>query len=219
LGESDSVTADSRTSAAGSVVLGNVYNKYESRNPIARWLLRGYLRHLAGLCERLAPASVLEVGCGEGYLTRTLGDWWPQARIVGIDLSPELFDPSQGATGRTRFLAQSAYELGFAPARFDLVVGAEVLEHLDDPERALDEIARVARGHVILSVPREPLWRVLNMVRFSYLADWGNTPGHLQHWSASAFLELVASRFEILEVRGPLPWTMVLAKKKAARGE
>ena len=122
------------------------------------------------------------------------------------------------ARTNARFITQSAYELGFADRSFDLVVGAEVMEHLEEPERALDEIERVSCGDVILSVPREPLWRILNLIRLSYLREWGNTPGHLQHWSTSTFHELVASRFEIVAVRRPLPWTMILARKKRRKG-
>ena len=53
----------------------------------------------------------------------------------------------------------------------------------DDPERALDVLAGLARPWLIASVPREPLWRALNLARLSYVGDLGNTPGHLNHWS------------------------------------
>lgn len=216
--ETEARTPSSRKHPADQVVLGNVYNKYESRNPVARRLLKGYFGAFAELSGHLSPSSVLEVGCGEGYLTRILCSWWPKARVVGIDLSADLF----GVPGRSSevpgFLAQSAYRLGFAGSSFDLVVGAEVLEHLEDPEQALEEIERVGRGEVILSVPREPVWRMLNILRLTYLREWGNTPGHLQHWSTSDFRDLVASRFEILQVRTPLPWTMILARKKGPVG-
>jgi hypothetical protein len=61
-------------------------------------------------------------------------------------------------------------------------------------------------------VPREPLWRVLNLARGKYLADLGNTPGHVNHWSRGGFLDLLSRRFEIVEARTPLPWTMALCK-------
>jgi ubiquinone/menaquinone biosynthesis C-methylase UbiE len=199
---------------ADGIVLGNVYNKYESRNPLARWMLQNYLAAFHELVSRLDPGRVLEVGCGEGYLGRILSDWFPRARITGIDLSPGLFAEFTGLPENLSFAAQSAYELGFPPAQFDLVVGAEVLEHLDDPEAALAEVDRVASGHVLVSVPREPLWRVLNVARFSYLKDFGNTPGHLQHWSSRRFERLISRRFDVLGVRRPLPWTMILARKR-----
>jgi 2-polyprenyl-3-methyl-5-hydroxy-6-metoxy-1,4-benzoquinol methylase len=96
--------------------------------------------------------------------------------------------------------------------RAELVVCCEVLEHLTDPDRALEVLATLADPWLIASVPREPLWRALNMARLSYLRELGNTPGHLNHWSKSAFIDLLRPRFEVLEVRSPLPWTMALCR-------
>jgi SAM-dependent methyltransferase len=92
-----------------------------------------------------------------------------------------------------------------------LVVGLEVLEHVPQPERALADIARVCRGTAILSVPREPIWRAGNMARGRYLKDWGNTPGHVNHWSSGAFERFVRTRFDVGDIARPVPWTMVRA--------
>jgi hypothetical protein len=88
------------------------------------------------------------------------------------------------------------------------------LEHVPDPERALAVLAALARPHLIVSVPREPLWRVLNLARGRYWRDLGNTPGHLQHWSTLAFLDLLQDHLEVLELRTPLPWTMALCRTR-----
>jgi SAM-dependent methyltransferase len=96
----------------------------------------------------------------------------------------------------------------------ELVVCCEVLEHLPDPGRALDILAGLARPHLIASVPREPLWRLLNLARGRYWRDLGNTPGHLQHWSSARFAEMLGSRLEVVEVRKPLPWAMALCRAR-----
>ena len=64
----------------------------------------------------------------------------------------------------------------------------------------------------IVSVPREPLWRALNLGRLKYLRDLGNTPGHLQHWSRRSFLSFLERRLEVVAVRSPVPWTMALCR-------
>jgi len=115
------------------------------------------------------------------------------------------------------FTRESIYELPRPAASVDTVVCLEVLEHLGDPEAGLRELARVTQRHVILSVPREPLWRLLNMARGAYLRDWGNTPGHLSHWSRKGFLRWASTVFDVVAVRCPIPWTIVLAKKRDAR--
>src|ERR1019366_1064258 len=90
------------------------------------------------------------------------------------------------------FRAMNAEQLDFAGDEFELVAATEVLEHVPDPERVLAEMARVARGHLLVSVPHEPLWRVLNVARGAYLRELGNTPGHLNHWSRRAFVGMLS---------------------------
>src|SRR3546814_20497548 len=53
--------------------------------------------------------------------------------------------------------------LPFPDDSFDLVLGIEVLEHVPVPDRALSEIRRVGRESFVLSVPREPIWRMANV--------------------------------------------------------
>jgi ubiquinone/menaquinone biosynthesis C-methylase UbiE len=104
---------------------------------------------------------------------------------------------------------KSVYDIERPQDAADLIVCCEVLEHVDAPERALEAIARVAERDVILSVPREPLWRVLNMARGKYISQLGNTPGHLNHWSSRGFVEMAQRYFDVIAVRKPVPWTML----------
>jgi 2-polyprenyl-3-methyl-5-hydroxy-6-metoxy-1,4-benzoquinol methylase len=106
----------------------------------------------------------------------------------------------------------SAERLDYGDDEFDLVAATEVLEHVLEPERALSEMARVARRHLIVSVPREPLWRALNVARGAYVGQFGNTPGHLNHWSRHGFVGLLAGYGHVVEARSPFPWTMLLVR-------
>lgn len=197
------------------IVVGNVYDKYSSRNPLVRRIMRGFSAALDELVARVKPRSIHEVGCGEGFwVLRWIGKGI-DAR--GTDFSHEairlarLNAAAQGIAAH-RFDVRGIYDLDPARDGADLVVCCEVLEHLERPDEALRVLQRVARGHLIVSVPREPLWRALNLARGKYVTDLGNTPGHLQHWSARAFIRLLCSHFELLEVRTPLPWTMALCR-------
>src|SRR3546814_4517320 len=87
--------------------------------------------------------------------------------------------------------------LPFPDDSFDLVLGIEVLEHVPVPDRALSEIRRVGRESFVLSVPREPIWRMANVARGRYLRDLGNTPGHVNHWSARWFRNLVDAYLDV----------------------
>lgn len=197
-------------------IVGNVYDKYGTRNPLARYLMNGFLAAVTELYRHSRPSSVLEVGCGEGNLASHLlgqADPVPQ-RFEACDLSLEYLRP--GADPRIEFHEASVYELPYSEDTFDLVVCCEVLEHLEDPEQGLSELARVSRRHVLLSVPWEPVWRGLNLMRGRYWSALGNTPGHVQHFSRSGFYDMVRQRLCIEEVRRPLPWTIVKGRKGAA---
>ena len=105
-----------------------------------------------------------------------------------------------------------AENLPFGENEFDVASAIEVLEHVPDPEHTVSEMARVASGHLLVSVPREPLWRGLNMARGAYLRDLGNTPGHVNHWSKRGFVQLLERYGTVEEARSPFPWTMLLVR-------
>jgi 2-polyprenyl-3-methyl-5-hydroxy-6-metoxy-1,4-benzoquinol methylase len=199
------------TRDAEGTVTGNTYDKYGSKNPVVRRLMSGFERSLDELLQRAAPRTLLDVGCGEGVLTHR----WAQrleGRIVGLDLE----DPAIQAEWEKRrapnleYRVMRAEHLPFGDGEFDVATAIEVLEHVPDPEHTLAEMVRVASRHLLVSVPREPLWRALNMARGAYVRDLGNTPGHINHWSKRGFVELVSRYGEVVETRSPFPWTMLL---------
>lgn len=194
---------------------GNYYDKYRTRNPIARWLMQGFLSGFDRLSNSIPPGPVLEVGCGEGELSMRLAA--RGHRVRGCDVSADVIDEARGRA-RSAGLAvefwqcdiQDLTEHDAAP----LVICCEVLEHLRDPQAGLERLALLARPWLIVSVPREPLWRAMNMARGKYLGQLGNTPGHLNHWGRRAFLSQVGERFDIVKTASPVPWTMALCKVK-----
>ena len=206
---SSTVTRD-----AEGTVTGNTYDKYGSTNPVVRRLMEGFHATLDELWATAAPESVLDVGCGEGVLTLEWAERLGDGRVVGIDLD----DPKLRAEWASRrrpnleFRAEEATSLPFAGDEFDMACAIEVLEHVPEPEATLAEMARVARRHLLVSVPREPLWRALNMARGAYLRRLGNTPGHVNHWSRGAFVRLLSRYGTVEEARSPFPWTMLLVR-------
>lgn len=202
------------TVSEDGIVTGNTYDKYGSSNPVVRRLMDSFESTLDELMRRAEPRSLLDVGCGEGVLVHRWAQSLPDSRVVGIDLQEESIQAgwSQHQAPNLEYRTMPAEDLPFAKNEFDLATAIEVLEHVPDPEHTLAEMARCAERHLLVSVPREPLWRMLNMARGAYIGQLGNTPGHLNHWSKRSFARLLSRHGEVVELRSPFPWTMLLVR-------
>jgi ubiquinone/menaquinone biosynthesis C-methylase UbiE len=191
--------------------------KYYTVNPISGRLVKNFFRSITELYKSIEVESVFDGGCGEGFIPNTLNQARPVKSYFAIDLDiNEVKDASRNLPF-CDVRQGSLNEIPFQDNSFDLVICSEVLEHLENPGKGLYELYRVCRKYAILSVPREPVWRIMNIARFTYWADFGNTPGHLNHWTKSSFIKFVSEYFKILEIRSPLPWTMILGEKQQNR--
>lgn len=199
------------------IVFGNAYDKYGSKNPVVKYLMRGFDQSLERYISQTGVKEFHEIGCGEGYWVLKYASKGFETR--GSDFSSEVISlakenaAEQGAITNI-FSVKSIYDLKADSDASQLIVCCEVLEHLENPVLGLEKLKEVAQEYVILSVPSEPLWRILNLVRFKYIRDFGNTPGHLNHWSRSSFINLVSDYFDVLSVSSPTPWTMLLCRAK-----
>ena len=192
-------------------VAGNHTDKYGTRNPISKALMKGFLDSAKDLFGKASPKQVIELGCGEGELAARLLEG-QDAEYLGTDLSADIVEEAKSRYPHLQFQARGADDIELPDGAFDLVVACEVLEHVEDPPAVLREIKRLSSKWALVSVPREPIWRALNMVRGAYWSDLGNTPGHIQHWSRRQFISFISTELEVVEVRTPLPWTMLLCR-------
>jgi len=198
------------------IIAGNLYDKYGARNPIARYLMKGFYDSLNKLVTVSGATEIHEVGCGEGNLCIKLAK--QNKSVRASDVSKKIIDKARAKAEADKvnvvFKGASIYDLKPATDSAELIICCEVLEHLERPEEALLVLTNLAKPYAIISVPREPIWRILNFIRGKYMADLGNTPGHIQHWSKEGFLRFLSSRFDVVKVLTPFPWTMVLCRSK-----
>jgi len=196
------------------IPVGNWENKYESKNFIAKYLVDQFLQTIKQLILNYGDEidSINEIGCGEGYLSSFILSL-NVASVNACDFSEKIVDFAKKRENNVHFYVRNIYDLKRENDNADLVICCEVLEHLEDPEKALETLSKIANKYLLLSVPNEPIWRFLNMVRGAHLKWFGNTPGHLNHWSSKQFYKLASNYMQIIELRKPLPWTILLLKK------
>lgn len=187
------------------------YKKYNSNNPLMGIVIDNFIKNLK---ETVAPLqninNVIDIGCGEGFIINCLD--YP--KITGVDISRNALKIAKEKNPECDFCSGSICEISFKENSFDLVIATEVLEHLEKPDLALQEIRRITKSYCILSVPNEPYFRATNFFRGKNLTRFGNDPEHVQNWSSGKFVSLLRTYFDVLEVRKPFPWTMVLCKNK-----
>ena len=195
----------------------------EGQGKIGGKLINGYFAAVESLVNAThinekVTFRAIEIGCGEGFSTQRLHKMLPEhGTLQASEYVDSLVPKAQGNNPNVEIIQESAYELKHPNDSFDVVFLLEVLEHLDYPDKALAEIARILKpdGHLILGVPREPLWCMLNMARGKYLSHFGNTPGHLNHWSKLTLTAYIEKYFgPVRQTRSPLPWTLVLDQKQ-----
>ena len=198
------------------IYVGNAFNKYGSENPIVRKIMNGFEDSLSDLLQSASPKTIHEIGCGEGYWVNQWNQQNYHAR--GSDFSSQAIaiaqENAKDSNITSEFFQKSIYNLDRRQDSADLIVCCEVLEHLEDPFLGMRALQRITQKHIILSVPREPIWCFLNLARGKYIHRFGNTPGHIQHWSRKGFLRLVSNYFTIVKENHPFPWSMVLCKPR-----
>ncbi|MBO7354078.1 MAG: class I SAM-dependent methyltransferase [Lachnospiraceae bacterium] len=195
---------------------GNFYDKYNTKNPIERMLMRNFFNRVGQLI-RLSGVTdgtpILEAGCGEGHFTAFIRECFPSSSINAFDISDDIVKVAQNSgLENVDFHTGDIYHMDAETSSYRLICVSEVLEHIEHPAKALKELERVSAKYILVTVPNEPLWRILNMVRGAYLKDFGNTPGHIQHWNKRQFIKMIRAntKLRIVKFQKALPWLQML---------
>ena len=191
---------------------GNLVDKYDSGNPIVRWMTDRFLAELDVLVSQAAPESLLDVGCGEGIVTERMAQFVGDGGVTGLDRQADNLQPHWNQRSSISFQVGDACALDFTDDSFDMVSMIEMLQLIPDHRAALAESARVGRSWLLVTTPVEPLWRFMNVARGAYLSERGNTPGHVHHFSFKAIQQELADFGDVVAARRVLPWAQILLR-------
>ncbi len=205
---------------------GNYYDKYHSKNPIEKRMIENFFNSIKQLMSEMdtLPAKILEAGCGEGEVTHFINSVYPKAFIEAFDISEKVINNIASKSSNITFYIGDIYTMQIyknledartLSDRYDIVVCSEVLEHLEKPETAIQKLKEMSNKYILISVPNEPIWRILNMARGKYWPNLGNTPGHIQHWNKSSFCKMLKKNgLQLINIKCPLPWLIALTVKE-----
>lgn len=141
------------------------------------------LKYVLRALERIKKGKVLEVGCGGGTFARAIKKYRPELEVLGCDISKEALKAAREVGQGVEYVLGKAEKLPFNDRSFEVVVSFDVWEHLDKPQSAFREAARVLkpRGLMHFFVPLEgnkwSLYQLLPKKIYEYKT--GNT-GHIQ---------------------------------------
>lgn len=188
--------------------------KHTSKNPIQKFLITNFYKTFIKLAKSVNPTSILDVGCGEGFSLNKLNENNIGEKLEGVDYSKEAISIGKKLFPNLSLKQDSIYNLPYKDNTFDIVLSTEVLEHLENPKKALREILRVSKKYILVSVPNEPFFMMGNFLRGKNVMQFGNDPEHIQHWTIFSFLKLIKKHgVRIKTVRFPFPWIIILGEK------
>jgi 2-polyprenyl-3-methyl-5-hydroxy-6-metoxy-1,4-benzoquinol methylase len=192
--------------------------KYQSRNPFQVWVLRRFMNAVLREIEALQPDTVLDFGTGEGFFLQRLLEGGARPRsVLGIDLREDALRQARRRCPSCEFEQVDLLTWEHTPASFDLVIASEVLEHLEDPGRYLKKLVELSRGHLLLTVPFEPWFQILNLIRGRDIGRLGNHPEHVNRWGFRGFKRFVASHAGIESAYTVFPFTVARPRPDAGR--
>lgn len=189
--------------------------KYTNRNPFHRLSLGRFHDALADELRDLAPSSVLDFGCGEGFVLDELVERGVEIdNYEGLDLRADALAEAQSRWPSKQFICADLFDGRFDDKRYDVALAAEVFEHLYDPDAALERLVSLTDRSILLTVPHEPWFQLMNLARGRDFIRLGNHPEHVQHWNTPTLHEFISRHADVIRIRRSFPFLIATARPR-----
>ena len=168
-------------------------------NRMTKGITHRFIENLLTEIRLLVPETILDVGCGTGYITNIMANEL-KSTIIGCDVNTNRISFANANFGQEVVLAD-VKRLPFKDSSFDIVVASEIIEHIPRVDEVLLEIRRVAKKNAIITVPNEPYFRIANFLRGKNVRRFGNPPDHVNHYTKRSIKRLLEEYFLNLNVK------------------
>lgn len=193
-----------------SLSLDETSRKYVARS--TKWITNIFINNIIKSVDAIRPESILDVGCGTGYVSGKI-EQFTGIDVLGCDINKDRLSVAENNVKGALFVAD-ATRLPFKDSSFDLIIASEILEHLNNPTASINEIKRVSKRYVIVTVPNEPFFRMANFFRGKNLKRFGNPHDHIHHFNKNSLNSLLSEHFSDVEVRtNAFLWLIAVARK------
>lgn len=199
------------------------YQKYMTKNPLKRRMVDCLNYKIINYIERLCTevdkekVKILDAGCGEGFISDLVYKNVENVQIIGLEYMEEALKIAREMNKNINYVQGDIYDIPFEENAFDIVLCTEVLEHLQNPNLALQELMRVAKYAVVLSVPNEPWFCMGNLLALKNVRRFGNPIDHINHWTYRGFVNFfmkqnICDKDKCYPDRS-FPWTIMICRK------
>ncbi|MCP4319928.1 MAG: class I SAM-dependent methyltransferase [Hyphomicrobiales bacterium] len=189
--------------------------KYTNQNLLHRLSLGKFHDALAKELGALAPKSVLDFGCGEGFVLDELASRGVDLEgYKGLDLRADALAEARSRWPSKQFVCADVFDSEFDTERFDVTIAFEVFEHLFDPDAAMRRLVTLTDRALVVTVPHEPWFQLVNLARGRDFIRLGNHPEHVQHWNPSTFADFINQHAELVSIRRSFPFIVATARPR-----
>ncbi len=189
------------------------HSKYQNKNPLHQFFLQRFLAHITVAVEKTGAKNILDAASAQGYVIGYLKERTQGLSFVGVDIDVPALTEARAAFPDVEF-KEGDITVYQHPSPVDLVLALEVFEHIEGPERAFRNLAKVDSKYFLFSVPHEPFFRLMNFLRGRHWRRLGNHPEHVNLWSKKRFRRDLEPYFEVIEDYSSFPWIIYLARRK-----
>lgn len=199
----------------GNISITYNYLKHTSQDPIRQWTINSLYKAIIGGLNNLNVSTILDAGCGEGFILDRLQEAQIGKNLVGIDISKDAINLGKILFPKLDLRVGDITKLPFKNNSYDVVICTEVLEHLKNPRKALKEMIRVSKKYLVLSVPNEPIFSLKNLLIGRNITRLGSSIQHINLWTSWGFRKFVKQeKVMILKSKYPFPFTLLFLQKE-----
>ena len=182
-------------------------HKYTNKKFFHNLFLNRFLDTVFYEINKLDPKTILDFGCGEGFFLKAMKDrGLSEKKILGVDTRKKAVENASSLLPEYDFKQTDIFQINPDEFQFDLVMAIEVLEHLYEPEKFVKHLNLLSSRYVLFTVPFEPWFQIINLLRGRDILRLGNHPEHLNHWSLASFRMFLTPYIKIKTLFAKFPW-------------